>query len=576
MHNQTVYELPLDCKGKPQISGKTEDGQKIIPVIKVYGKSDGAVCSGCGGMISSNKGLQYKEGIVSSVVSVSKSRAHRLKGRAFLKNATTALCVRCKALAHLKDTTTSTIVDKLSVVHSSPVSTSIFEVNVAKIKHHKAWVIHVVDATDFESTIIRAVRDFIGSNPLILAVTKSDLLPVDLKDEYTEMQLKNYFKARCRQKGLNCHEVFLVSGLHSTGIGDIVDFVLQHIDGKDVYVFGYTNTGKSTLVNSFVKRALESKVKFKGYLARRRQSLLATTSVTASNLPGTTLLSIRIPCFESYKQAIWDTPGLFPKRYDWYRGSKPTMPAQPKILNPVVLDSYPQSHSVIFSIVGMPVRVEITLQDGGDTRRTLVWYSNHPVKPVTTSVCNAIESAPKNIIPNEVHIPSSQIDKPQASLISQCDLMEGDLPLFKAFSPAMERKYQSFSADIVFFDLGWLALSFNSPHNVKIYIPKSSTAAVRPVLFHPSEASSQQKFIDASTDNAATENSSVKSANNPIMKSSGVGSAYAKNGEKTIQKIVYIDNTVSPQRRQISNINLVGGKQKKKEAASVKQKYKRY
>ena len=66
----------------------------------------------------------------------------------------------------------------------------------------------------------------------------------------------------------------------------------QHRKGRDVYVVGVTNVGKSTLINAIIQEITGDK-----------------DIITTSRFPGTTLDKIEIPLDDgSY---IYDTPGLF-------------------------------------------------------------------------------------------------------------------------------------------------------------------------------------------------------------------------------------------------------------------------
>lgn len=464
---------PIDPNtGKVKICGKTADGLKIVPAFLVYGsKNEGAKCDGCGGMITKNRNVLNADGIMGTAFATSLTNSRRLKTQSFLRY-NKVLCERCASLNKLSSDTGTADIEKLSVVQTNSVSAAIFAADVAKIKNKNAWAVHVVDATDFDSTIMRNVREIVGSNPLVIAVTKTDLLPVDNTDEKAMFRLKKYFLERCKTKGLRCHELFMLSGLNNNGVDAVVKFVLDQLNGKDVYIFGYANTGKSTLVNAFVNETLRHQLFMKGSRGKQRKDLLSDVQVTSSNLPGTTLLSIRIPCFSSYKHALWDTPGIFSKRFKWIQDARPIKAEGPQMIVPKVLEGHISVDSIDFFVAGIPLRVEM-IRRGKKSGRRVVWYSNEDVTPET-----AVHTDP----------PVSA----EAQLVSDA----ASLPLFKSFAPAQDSRYEdTFAADIVFFDLGWLALSFDAPHDIKIYIPKAAMVAIRPVLFHPLSVSAQLKYI---------------------------------------------------------------------------------
>jgi hypothetical protein len=52
-----------------------------------------------------------------------------------------------------------------------------FRKEVSVIRRLNAVVVLAVDAMHFESTLIPNLRDYVGGNPIVLAVTRCDLLP---------------------------------------------------------------------------------------------------------------------------------------------------------------------------------------------------------------------------------------------------------------------------------------------------------------------------------------------------------------------------------------------------------------
>ena len=89
----------------------------------------------------------------------------------------------------------------------------------------------------------------------------------------------------------------------------LADEVLANLRGKDVFVVGTANVGKTTLVQKLAS-TIAGAVYMKGKSGQRQRDVAANLDVTASHLPGTTLQAIRIPCFSSPGLALWDTPGI--------------------------------------------------------------------------------------------------------------------------------------------------------------------------------------------------------------------------------------------------------------------------
>jgi len=107
-------------------------------------------------------------------------------------------------------------------------------------------------------------------------------------------------------------DAYGVSAHTGRGMVDLAEGLLKSLGGRDVFVVGAANVGKSTLVkslSSLLARTLRMKGKSKNSDNRRRDTL-QKLNVTASHLPGTTLQALRIPCFPSLQHALWDTPGI--------------------------------------------------------------------------------------------------------------------------------------------------------------------------------------------------------------------------------------------------------------------------
>mmetsp|Transcript_19957 Transcript_19957/g.39546 ORF Transcript_19957/g.39546 Transcript_19957/m.39546 type:complete len:481 (-) Transcript_19957:84-1526(-) len=94
-----------------------------------------------------------------------------------------------------------------------------------------------------------------------------------------------------------------------TGVADLARALLKYRNGRDVFIVGSANIGKSTLTNRLVKELLHRQ-DFLDKMDKRRRDTLLQSAPTMSPLPGTTLQNILIPCFSDHTQALWDTPGL--------------------------------------------------------------------------------------------------------------------------------------------------------------------------------------------------------------------------------------------------------------------------
>ncbi|KAJ1452886.1 hypothetical protein M885DRAFT_299727 [Pelagophyceae sp. CCMP2097] len=110
--------------------------------------------------------------------------------------------------------------------------------------------VYVVDAADFEGSVVAGLRNLIKGIPIILAITKTDLLP-RISDSDIKY-LKHRFEQRCTKVQAvhalafdPANNTYMNENLVSLG-----EDVLDILGGRDVFVVGAANVGKSTLVKN--------------------------------------------------------------------------------------------------------------------------------------------------------------------------------------------------------------------------------------------------------------------------------------------------------------------------------------
>jgi len=186
-----------------------------------------------------------------------------------------AICRRCFRIRHYND-----------VTHAA-VDQDDFLRMLSGIASTDSLVVHIVDLFDFEGSVISGLQRFVGSNPVLLVVNKIDLLPKSTNFN----RILGWVRRQAKRLGLKPAEIVLCSAAKRTGFDRVVEAIRRLRGGRDVYVVGATNVGKSTLINRLIR----------DYSDLDRE-------LTVSRYPGTTLDQIRIPLDDG--RHIIDTPGI--------------------------------------------------------------------------------------------------------------------------------------------------------------------------------------------------------------------------------------------------------------------------
>ncbi|CAM3702468.1 ribosome biogenesis GTPase YqeH [Cytobacillus oceanisediminis] len=185
------------------------------------------------------------------------------------------ICQRCFRLKHYNEVQDVSLTDDdfLKILN--------------EIGQSDALIVKIVDIFDFNGSWLPGLHRFVGNNKILLVGNKVDLLPKSVKTN----KLINWMKQESKQLGLKPEEVFLVSAAKGHFITEVAAAIDQYREGKNVYVVGCTNVGKSTFINRILKEVTgEGDV------------------ITTSHFPGTTLDIIEIPLSDG--KALVDTPGI--------------------------------------------------------------------------------------------------------------------------------------------------------------------------------------------------------------------------------------------------------------------------
>ena len=148
-----------------------------------------------------------------------------------------------------------------------------------KINETNSLVILVVDCLNINKNLSDITKHL--KNPILLVLTKRDVLPLSLNDE----KLIHY------DYGISVMDSVIVSSNKNYGLDELFEKIKKYQNNDRVYVVGYSNVGKSTLVNKM-------RYHYSSY----------SGSITTSMLPSTTIDTIEIPIDENL--TLIDTPGI--------------------------------------------------------------------------------------------------------------------------------------------------------------------------------------------------------------------------------------------------------------------------
>lgn len=177
-----------------------------------------------------------------------------------------------------------------------------------EIRTKDALIVNVVDIFDFNGSLIPGLNRFAGDNEVLLVGNKRDLLPKSLK----KGRLIQWMKERSYEAGLRPIDVVLTSAKKPQEVDELLATIEEYRKGRDVYVVGVTNVGKSTLINAIIKQAAGD-----------------SDVITTSQFPGTTLDMIEIPLEDGHY--LVDTPGIIHRhQMAHYLGAKDLKLVAPK------------------------------------------------------------------------------------------------------------------------------------------------------------------------------------------------------------------------------------------------------
>ena len=181
---------------------------------------------------------------------------------------TSAICFRCFSI---KNYSTNSSVKK---------DVKSYQKIIDKIKLKDNLILFLVDIFSLDESITQ-IKDFKGKK--ILAITKKDILPKSIK----ESKIKKYIISNYNIND----DIIFISSFKNYNLDELYNLISKYSNGKEVYLVGNTNAGKSTLINKLIKSYGNG-----------------NSNITTSNFPATTQELIKIDLND--KITLVDTPGL--------------------------------------------------------------------------------------------------------------------------------------------------------------------------------------------------------------------------------------------------------------------------
>ncbi|MDH6365228.1 ribosome biogenesis GTPase YqeH [Enterococcus sp. PF1-24] len=294
-----------------------------------------------------------------------------------------------------------------------------------------ALIVNVIDIFDFNGSLIPGLHRFIGDNPLLLVGNKMDVLPKSLK----KGKLTQWLKERAFEAGLRPQEVLLTSARKAGEMSDLLAMIEKYREGRDVYIVGVTNVGKSTLINQIIK-----------------QTAGVQELITTSRFPGTTLDKIEIPLDDGH--FLIDTPGIIHRQQmAHYLGKKDLKIIAPhKEIKPKVYQLNPEQ--TLF--LGGLARFDFIQGE----RQSFVAYVANDVEIHRTKLVKADEFYAKHR--------GGLLQPPRPE---EC----ADFPELVRFEFSVKEK-----TDIVFAGLGWITIK--NPAVIAGWAPKGVDVITRKAL----------------------------------------------------------------------------------------------
>jgi len=157
-------------------------------------------------------------------------------------------------------------------------------------KERGCLLVYVVNLFSFETSFSKEVIDLIQGMNILVVGTKYDLLPQSASKE----EISEYVAHRFRVAGLHIHapDVYIATVNDEDSIRATLTRIFELKNAKDVYIVGPQDSGKTALINAFLKI----------------YNNLSNGNIVTCNYKNTHLRVMKIPMTNN--SAMYETPGI--------------------------------------------------------------------------------------------------------------------------------------------------------------------------------------------------------------------------------------------------------------------------